>query len=359
MSKKILVLAEDYPNKNGGVTLMYIHTRNTYYKQMGIEVTVLNFSAKKSYDIDGISVITQKDYHKINKNYDILVIHAANIKHHYLFIRKFGSKFEKFLFFFHGHEVMRITKSYPAPYPFISRDRFREFYQDRYDLIKLFIWKKYLPKIAYKSHFVFVSQWMKDEFYKWTKLPYGLLDYSSSIIYNCIGEEFEKNIISDVSDFKYDFVTIRNNLDGSKYGIDIVNQYAKNTPKARFLVIGKGEYFTHFEKSSNIEWRNHNLSHTEIVEILSYCKFAFMPTKVDAQGLMMCEMAALGIPVITSNIPVCDEVFADFENVYLIDNDVKESSLDFVLNNSRNIIKDSRFFAQNTIMKEVDLILNM
>ena len=116
-------------------------------------------------------------------------------------------------------------------------------------------------------------------------------------------------------------------MDGSKYGIDIVNRLAQNTPKARFLLIGKGQFFRYNIKAPNLEWENRTLSHEEIAEVLQKSKYALMPTRTDAQGVMTCEMAAFGIPVITSDIPVCHEVFDGFTNTYYIDNDDANLSL--------------------------------
>jgi hypothetical protein len=45
-----------------------------------------------------------------------------------------------------------------------------------------------------------------------------------------------------------------------------------------------------------------------------------MPTKLDAQGVMMCEMAYYGIPILVSDLPVCREMLNDFDNVKFIDN---------------------------------------
>ena len=61
-SNKILVLAEDYPDLSGSVSLMYIHTRNIQYVKRGFDVVVLNFSAETNYQIDGIRVITERTY---------------------------------------------------------------------------------------------------------------------------------------------------------------------------------------------------------------------------------------------------------------------------------------------------------
>ena len=205
---KILVLAEDYPNNNGGISLMYIHTRNLYYVQHGLDVQVLNFRAENCYEYEGISVITQKAFLDNQNQYDLLIIHAANIKHHYRFLKKYGNCFKKFIFFYHGHEVLRINKVYSKPYPYVKRNKLKECLQDCYDTFKLWMWRKYLPKVAYKSHFVFVSQWMKDEFLKWTKIPQKVIENRSSITYNCVGKTFEEETYIAETEKQYDFVFI-------------------------------------------------------------------------------------------------------------------------------------------------------
>ena len=70
----VLVLVEDYPS-NKKKTLMYVHVRNKYYVENGIQVTVLNFRAKENYTIDNINVITLEEYKRKsnNNNYDILI----------------------------------------------------------------------------------------------------------------------------------------------------------------------------------------------------------------------------------------------------------------------------------------------
>lgn len=352
----ILVVVENYPNNNGGVTLMYVHTRNLYYKNNGINVTVLSFSAEQSYEKDGISVITLADYEKSEKTYELLVLHATNVRHHYRFLKRYGDRFPRFLFFYHGHEVLRINKVYSKPYPYVSRSRIKEFLQDCYDTFKLRIWRKYLPKVAYKSHFVFVSKWMYDEFLKHTKIPEKVLHGKTSITYNCVGETFEKECYDENAEKVYDFVTVRGNLDGSKYSVDIVNRLAFNTPNAKFLLVGKGEFFNHYEKAPNIEWRNQTMGHKEIIEILQKSRFALMPTRTDAQGLMMCEMSALGIPVITSDIPVCHEVYDGFDNAYFIDNNDEKLTLDEYISRPSVCVKDVRFFMNYTISKELEII---
>lgn len=353
--KRVLVLAEDYPNNYGGVTLMYIHTRNLAYIKDNIEVTVINFRAKEPYNIDGIDVITEKEYNDSNKNYDVLILHAANIRNHLRFLLKNGKKFNRYIFFYHGHEVLFKNKVYPKPYNYIKRNIIKEKIENMYDIIKLKIWKYYLVRIKDKSEFVFVSDWMQNQFFKWVKIKRESISEKCHIIYNSVGEKFQIEIYDDKSEKEYDFITIRTYLDRSKYAIDIVNKLAKNTPSAKFLVIGKGEFFKINEKAKNIKWIDTTLTHDEIIKVLQKSKYALMPTRTDAQGLMMCEMAAFGIPVITSNIEVCHEIFDDFENAYLIDNN-KDDNLNKFKNIRNFSKKDKRFFKCNTVLKEVELI---
>lgn len=120
-------------------------------------------------------------------------------------------------------------------------------------------------------------------------------------------------------------------------------------------MVGRGEYFNHYKKSENIEWINSTLSHKDMINYLQISKFALMPTREDTQGLMTCEMAAFGMPVITSDIKVCREIFNGFSNAYLIDNDKIHNLNDFK-NCDFSTIKDTRYYKEKTMKKELDLI---
>lgn len=355
-SKNVLVLTRSYPDNNGCVELMYIHTRNLYYIKHGIKVIVLNFKAENDYIIDNINVITLRTYKKSAVKYDVLLLHAPNLRNHYFFLKRYGDNFKKYLFFYHGHEVMKINKDYAKPYDYKRKNVIHNLFQDIYDGFKLFIWRKYLPKHIDKSHFIFVSNWMYDIFLKNTGLSKKVIEKRHNITYNNVGNEFEIQTYNESCEKEYDFITVRNDLDGSKYALDVVNRLAQNTPECSFLVVGKGEFFKHFKKSNNIVWMNCSMSHTEIIGVLQKSRFALMPTRTDAQGLMMCEMAAFGIPVITSDISVCHEVFDGFENVFFIDNDDDNISLSSFKFKKSICQKDNRFYQNTTVKKEVELI---
>jgi len=230
---KVLILAADYPDLNGKIALFYIHTRSMYYVENGIDVEVLNFRAKNDYVVDGVKVITLNSYKNNKNNYDLLVLHAPNLRNHYIFLKKYGKKFKKHLFFFHGHEVLIINKDYSKPYKYMEK-KFK-FLRNIYDSFKLKVWHKYFNKYNDKSYYIFVSNWMKEMFLKNTKINEEMIKNHSYITYNSVGEIFEKELYDFEKEKEYDYITIRGNIDGSKYAIDIVNQLAYNNPESKFL----------------------------------------------------------------------------------------------------------------------------
>lgn len=355
---KMLVLSTDYPSEKSK-KLMYIHTRNLYYKKQGNDVIVLNFNSKINYEIDGINVISLK-YYKKNKfkfNNYLLISHAPNIRNHYIFLKKYEKNFKRIIFFFHGHEVLKINKVYSKPYLFMKKPFYIRLIRNVYDDLKLILWRKYFTKLIKKSYFVFVSNWMYNEFIKWVKISPEILKNRYSITYNGVGEIFEKENFDYNRKKEYDFITIRTNLDGSKYSVDIVNDLAKKNPKHKFLLIGCGKFFKYNEKASNLIWLDKNLNHKEIIDFLNKSKCALMPTRTDAQGLMMCEMATYGIPVITSDIEVSYEVFDDFLNVGYINNDsINDVNLIKIYNSiKKECEKNDKYFYQNTTSQELKI----
>ena len=359
----MLVLVTDYPRPDGYRNLIYIHVRNKYYKRNGIDVSVLNFRATENYLIDGIPVITLEDYQNNERKYDILICHAPNIRNHYRFLRKNEKSFAKMVFFFHGHEVVKINAIYPKPYDYKKQSFVAKLlFQDLYDAFKLKIWYNYFPKIAYKSHFIFVSRWIYIEFMHWTRIKSSVLEGKYSIIHNGVGKIFEEESYKPEANKIYDFITIRGNIDGSSYCIDIVNKLAKNNPHLKFLIIGRGEFFNHVEKADNVTWMDRQLSHEDIIDLLDKSKCGLMPTRQDTQGVMTCEMAVFGLPVITSDIDVCHEILDDFENVELISNNNMDVDLKSILERLTTHApynQNNRYFEDNTSGAEVELYRNI
>ena len=264
------------------------------------------------------------------------------------------------IFFYHGHEVMRINKDYPKPFDYVEKDGcVKKLLQDIYDDFKLLVWKKYIPSVADKADFVFVSNWLYNEFKKNTGLNVAELKNHVHIINNSVGRVFEENDYNYSSEKKYDFITIRSNMDGSKYGVDLVDKLARRYPQYQFLVIGKGKYYIVYDVPDNVTWIDRFISQQKMMEYINQSKCGLFLTRCDAQGVIACELATYGIPMITSDIDVCKEIFTKLENVELIDNHVENVNLPEVftkLINQGSISKSKVYSYGNTVKIEEELI---
>ncbi|MBQ9210890.1 MAG: glycosyltransferase [Clostridia bacterium] len=358
---RVLILTAFYPIPGGTHERMFVHVRNQYYQKNGIDVTVLNFDAKENYEIDGIPVITLDEYEKGNSGqYDIAVSHSANLRNHYRFLKKYENRFLKLFFFFHGHEMLYLNKDYPKPYPFLSSSKwYKQLFQNSYDYLKIKTWSKYYKQLADKSDFIFVSEWVHRHFLANTGLRDSDLMNRVHIINNSIGSTFESSSYDLEASKEFDFITIRSNLDGSKYCIDLLLDYANNNPEKKFLLIGRGKFFEFHTKPTNITWLGKTISHEEMIDYLNKSRCALMLTREDTQGVMTCEMETYGIPTITSYIEVCQEFFSESNNVEMISNEKPLTDINIIsekLCGSLPFPKDQRFFAKNTIKREVELI---
>ncbi|MGQ2383926.1 glycosyltransferase [Lactiplantibacillus plantarum] len=355
---KVLVAAAFYPDDLGNKRLYFIHVRNLYYVKSGLSVTVLNFAADHDYSVDGIQVITLETYVSQQAEYDLLICHAANIRNHFRFLQNYGNKFAKIIFFFHGHEIMHISKYYPVPYKF-KRNHYaiKKNLRNLYDSFKLSLWRRYFLQNKTKIRLVFVSSWLRNVFYSELKLSVASIGAQTKVIHNSVGKTFELNDYNPLQQKKYDFITIRNYMDDSKYSVDLVVEEARKHPEYKFCLIGRGEFFKHYEKPENLALIMHELGHEKMLNYLNSARCGFMPTREDTQGVMTCEIATFGLPVITSNIAVCREVFQAFKNVALVDNtNINLTATYEGLLSLGKQPKNQAYFAKNTVAKEIELI---
>lgn len=356
---RFLILVEDYPNCSGGAAMRYVHSRNVYYKMCGMDFEVLSFQARQDYEMEGIKVITLNSYIKSKKHFDLLVLHAANLKHHYCFLQKYGGRFRRYLFIFHGHEVLMTRKVYSKPYFYKKGSAVEGMVRDIYDRVKLRIWHHFFMEHMDKSRIIFVSAWMYRGFLKWVRIPARLIRHKYWIVYNNVGDIFERESYDAQGPKEYDYITIRGNIDHSKYAVDVVNKLARHNRCAKFLLVGEGEYFKHNQKAGNITWVNKTLDHREMIQYLNKAKCALMPTRTDAQGVTACEIATFGMPLITSDIDVCHEVFEGFFNVHFIDNHAVDTDLELLRMNARSqpgTGRNKKFYSIHTVDKEVRII---
>ncbi|MEC1177744.1 glycosyltransferase [Metasolibacillus meyeri] len=359
----IFILCQDYPNKNHKYAMSYVHSRNIVYKARDLDITVVSMSAKESYSYEEIKVITKSDFHKLIRaghlsSSDIVVSHAPNVRSHIPCINKVYSKVKQIIVVFHGHEVLYTSKYYPKPYDFKKTSKFKKAIYNIYDFFKIKILKKLLLKInkVKKLKIIFVSEWMKTQAAFCLNIDVDQFD--TYVINNNANMNFLINNYSRESNTLADFITVRP-LDESKYSIDLVVEFAKCNPELKFHIYGKGMYFKYNEKPENIEVFNEFISPKDFPLLLNKYKCAIMPTRLDAQGVMVCEIATYGMPVVTSNIEVCQEMLGEFKNVYLVDLNFFHQKVDLNFIEKNIDIKNeqnAKFDIENTVEKEVEIL---
>jgi glycosyltransferase involved in cell wall biosynthesis len=327
MDIKILVMTQTYPSEENKYAMNFVHTRNCTYVGNGLDVEVLSFNAKESYEFQGIGVFTEKDIVKrirMGEKFALIVSHAANVRNHLRFLIQYISKWSRLVLIFHGHEILLKHKYYPHPYSFDRISRSKQLVERLYDQFKVKFFKNFLEKMT-KSEtrvikLVFVSKWLRTAGMNCVGMDEKVISPISSIIPNGIYSVFEGYSHRMSSNIQGDFITIRP-FDESKYAMDVVYALARDNPAYRFVVFGRGHFFENYPSLDNLIVNNKYLSPEEIIEMLPSFRCALMPTRLDAQGVMACELASTGMPLITSDIDCLGEIFDGFSNVRFINNE--------------------------------------
>lgn len=352
--KTIFVLSQAYPSEDNKYAQSFIHPRNKAYIKAGFDVIEISSSAKKDYFYDEVRVVTEESgQYLLRKGTGATVlVHAPNIRNHVRFLKKNKDYIDQYILFFHGHEVLIEDKVYPTPYSFNKLEVVKYYIAGLYDRIKIPLIKRFINSISpNKLDLVFVSKWMLDK----TNLFLGS-NYSPGervhIINNGINPYIkEANYTPDK--ILADCICIRP-FDKSKYSIDLVIELAISNPNKTFHIYGRGNYFKFHPKPSNVDVITKFISPKDMSKLFNHYKCAVMPTKADAQGLMMCEMATAGIPMITSDIDVCHEMLDDFSNVMFIKNDSFSTLLTHLPDPLDRAV--GKFNFESTIGREIQLI---
>ena len=358
---KILVLAASYPSEAKIYESAFIRPRVVAYHQAGHQVSVLNFKATEAYCLDGVQVLSPGDLQRQDWDWDLCVFHAPNLRNHLAFIVRNWSRLPAVCFTFHGHEVMYLNLSYPEPFAW-NRGRFyriQRFAQHCYDAFKLLLLRGTLEVLSWRNQgllLLFVSEDFRRTATRNLALGDGKWASKSAVVWNPLAEEFLR-MRHHCHKPLADFLTIRP-VDGSKHCIDLVVECARQNPGHSFHVYGEGSYFHHHQAPPNLTHFPHFVANKQIAELLTKYRGALMPSRCDSHGVMMCELAVTGMPLLASDIAVHLEALGGFPNVSFLNN---ESPLfdaaDFLqrctLSSGATI--PSRFELENTAGRELEL----
>src|SRR5690554_3176666 len=352
--KNILVLCSGYPSVDNPYNCTWAHTRNRYYVLSGLVVHVFRMDEPDCYSLDGVEVVS---YKKMKNNlasgrYDLVLSHSPNIRKHIPILSKV--KDINIVLFIHGSESMAIERDYPEPYFYMRTPFYKKFARICYDELKFKVLSRFIRDNKKRVTLVFVSDWMRGVFERNVLNPVQD-DVSYEVINNSLNERFLIDGFNPNADKVGDFITLRR-LDFSKFAIDLVVEFANANPGYKFDVYGRGRYFKFNDKPDNVRLYDKHIQQDEIPALLNEYRCALMPTRCDAQGVMACEIASFGMPLVTSDIAVNREMFSGFSNVILWDNDNFGKKIESGFFDITDFPRCDRFSHEKTLFRELKLI---
>lgn len=294
--------------------MMYVHNRLLAMKG-SLALQVFSFGAATRYEYEGIHVRPAHELESERGVFDVVIVHAP-LKAH---IRLLRDHTVPLVVYLHGHEALDRHKYYPRPYTWQWPERLAWLWKPLRDAVKLRRLRRFLLKHATDLHVITVSDWMRRQLasnlFARINPPIPL-----SVIPNAVNTVFEQREYDWNSQKRWDFVSIRP-FDQPKYGVDIVVRCAERNPGLRFLLVGEGNYFRRVRRPANLEVREGFVEPAAIPDILDNARVALLPTRQDTQGVLACECAQYGIPVVSSELPVCREVLEGYPQVFLFANE--------------------------------------
>jgi glycosyltransferase involved in cell wall biosynthesis len=315
---KIAIVSPGYPSKISG-GFGFVHARAKLYIK-NYSVIVFSIANKNTYrTFEGIQIVEGSiAYLRV----EILKFQPNTLAVHFPDFRIIqlvkNINFPK-VAWIHGHEILfsfKISGKSKNLFDYIKKRLFlipRQLYQ-------MILLRKFLSKVNYV---VFVSNWMK------------------KAAERSVFKKFKNAVIIpnpvDTNLFSYHgpnlanqnkIVTVRS-FHNSKYGIDVAIKAMSGQKEVSLDVYGQGKLYQSYLKlikknKSNTDLKVGALSHSEIPKLLSKYSLFIAPSRVEAQGVSMCEAMSCGLPIIASNIGGIPEFVRDGVDGFLVNsNDPK------------------------------------
>lgn len=325
---KIVFVTSRYPTENNPYNHMFVHMRCVEFLKMGYDVQVYVPSGEKiHYIYEGVSVekMSAREIAKQLNEDATIYIHLLNITpipnlNGWYIYKHILKKKLPYVMYVHGNEVQKHSaREFDITKGFI--DFLKRLKKDFYAMPRMEFFVKKTKNLK-GSRYIFPSLWMKEEMER--NLDINLETYH--IIPNGIDTELFKFHSSFEKSKK--FITIRP-LSSKKYAVDIAIKLMSYLPDDYTLdIYGKGEFQAEYENlikdlnlSNRVKILNKFIERKDLNTVLSEYGVFLSPTRMDAQGVMMCEAMASGLLTISSDNTAIPEFIDNNVNGLLINND--------------------------------------
>jgi glycosyltransferase involved in cell wall biosynthesis len=367
---KIAIITSRYPSESNHYAHTFVHARARYLVDKGVAVVVFVPSKiEQNYTFENVEVRLIYAW-KIGKqiaDFDCCYLHLLNIyvdprTNGALVYRELVKTKMKTCFYLHGSEVQKYTTRM-FDFKFSIRELARIVFKDLYFIPLM---KYFIRKLITNNNIIFFapSEWMVKEAEQ--NLALNINDYQ--IIPNGIDyARFKSNVRSD--ELLNKAVVVRP-LNSRKYAVDICIKTMVFLDGFTLDIYGKGplkaelvELAQNLGVDNRINFIEEFIPNKKMSSIFHRYGVYLSPTRMDAQGVSMCEAMATGMLVASSNNTAVPEFIVDGENGVLGNSPLEIATKIINVTNDRELYdqicsKGSSMMSEidnsNTMKKELD-----
>lgn len=370
---KIVVISADYPSPDYIYGDVFVHTRSKEYLKQA-EVVVIGYNSgllqERKFVYEGIPVCILNDLEKFYKEIQLAKPHII-VGHliQYSYIDFLIGLHKPLVIFIHGYEATSWKRRLMN---FNSLGAFRyliTYFKSNYKQLRKL---KSLASAANQGsliQFVFVSKWIK----RATEEDIGCVIKNTHIIPNGIDTNLFPYRVKN-PDFRKKIVLIRS-FKARNYANDIAIEAILILSKRGFFsdleitIYGEGYLFepltNRIKHFSNVKLNNFFVENKFIPEIHAHNGIFLCPSRLDTQGVSMCEAMSSGLVPITSPIGGIPEYATDVESSFQVMTPQEVADkIEFLYHNPDVFVEMSKKASeeiankcslQNTVKKEMDV----
>ena len=316
---RIGLFSPGYPSDAQAYNYAFVHARARLYQAAGHEVAAFALGERGEYRLDGVPVTTGDRDRVVDairaRLPDVLAIHAPTFR----MIAAARSLDLPQVSWVHGHEALF---------------SFRAIHFAKGRLAKAIKLLKALPRNVHQlrtirdflpsqAAVVFVSDWMRREAERHTRARYQ----------NAV--EVPNPVDVDLFSYRLDpqnrtrGVSARA-LGSTKYGLDVAVRAFADLRHCSLTIVGMGSLEGKLRRliertKSNTVLEARHVPHRDMPDLLGRYGFFVAPSRVEAQGVAMCEAMACGLPVVATRVGGIPEFVTHMEEGLLVPPDDPET----------------------------------